>query len=88
MRRTIRENQFGRSDLGWQYSRFHFSFTDCHNPANVRFGKLRVLDDDLVEAGSGFDMHGRRDMEIIDEDVVFSTTEGAHFLFIEMPREL
>lgn len=65
MKRTIREKDFGRSDLGWLYSRFHFSFADYQNPENMRFGVLRVLNDDLVEAGRGFDLHGHRDMEII-----------------------
>ena len=65
MMRTLREVGYGRSDLGWLYSRFHFSFADYHNPGNMRFGVLRVLNDDLVEAGRGFDMHGHRDMEII-----------------------
>ena len=29
------------------------------------FGPLRVINDDYIEAGSGFGMHGHRDMEII-----------------------
>jgi hypothetical protein len=37
---------------------------------------------------SGEVLEARDAMEIIDEDLLFSTTEGAHFLFIEMPREL
>jgi len=76
MKRTIRENRFGRSDLGWLYSRFHFSFADYHNPENMRFGVLRVLNDDLVKAGGGFDMHGHRDMEIVSYVVDGELTHG------------
>lgn len=76
MKRTIREKEFGRSDLGWLYSRFHFSFADYHNPGNMRFGVLRVLNDDLVESGGGFDMHGHRDMEIISYVVDGELTHG------------
>lgn len=53
------------SNLGWLKSRFHFSFAEYYNPQNMHFGVLRVLNDDLVEAGSGFEMHPHRDMEII-----------------------
>ena len=55
----------GRSFLGWLDSRFHFSFADYYNPDNIRFGALRVLNDDLVEPGTGFDTHPHQDMEII-----------------------
>ena len=31
----------------------------------MNFGALRVINDDLVAAQTGFDMHPHRDMEII-----------------------
>jgi redox-sensitive bicupin YhaK (pirin superfamily) len=55
----------GRGHHGWLESYFHFSFARYFNPHNVRFGVLRVLNDDIVQAGEGFDTHPHRDMEII-----------------------
>lgn len=60
-----RADQLGRSDLGWLQSWFHFSFADYSDPARLHFGALRVINDDLVAPGTGFDTHGHRDMEII-----------------------
>lgn len=44
---------------------FHFSFAHYQNPDNVRFGVLRVLNDDNVKPHGGFDRHPHRDMEIV-----------------------
>lgn len=33
----------------WLKSRFHFSFAEYSNRANQGFGKLRVMNDDLVQ---------------------------------------
>lgn len=55
----------GVSEYGWLSSRFSFSFADYYNPKRMNFGALRVLNDDTVAAGHGFDMHPHRDMEII-----------------------
>ncbi len=44
---------------------FHFSFANYHNPNNMQFGVLRVLNDDDVRPNSGFDRHPHKDMEII-----------------------
>ena len=55
----------GRGDHGWLQSRFSFSFADWYEPSRMRFGALRVLNDDQIAAGSGFPPHGHRDMEII-----------------------
>lgn len=55
----------GRADHGWLQARYHFSFADYRNARRIRFGKLRVINDDIVKAGSGFDMHQHEDMEII-----------------------
>ena len=53
------------SNHGWLESRFHFSFAEYYDPSNTHFGVLRVLNDDLLEAKTGFDPHPHRDMEII-----------------------
>lgn len=55
----------GRADFGWLNTHYHFSFADYHNPARMHFGALRVINDDHVRAGSGFDPHSHQDMEII-----------------------
>lgn len=55
----------GRGDFGWLQARYHFSFSRYHDPARMGFGKLRVINDDRVKAGSGFDTHGHKDMEIV-----------------------
>lgn len=65
MLRKIESKNMGSSNLGWLKSKFHFSFAEYHNPDNINFGVLRVINDDLIEAGTGFDTHPHRDMEII-----------------------
>ncbi|MCF8496586.1 MAG: pirin family protein [Alphaproteobacteria bacterium] len=55
----------GQADYGWLQARYHFSFGDYRNPDRARFGILRVINDDIVRPGSGFDTHQHRDMEII-----------------------
>jgi redox-sensitive bicupin YhaK (pirin superfamily) len=66
----------GSSDHGWLKSKFHFSFADYYNPNNVHFGVLRVINDDLIEAGTGFDTHPHKDMEIISYVVNGELTHG------------
>lgn len=44
---------------------FHFSFASYHNPDNLNFGVLRVLNDDDVRPHDGFEKHPHRDMEIV-----------------------
>jgi quercetin 2,3-dioxygenase len=65
MLRRIDSENLGQSRLGWLHSRFHFSFAGYYDPDNVHFGALRVLNDDLVQPGGGFDLHPHRDMEIV-----------------------
>ena len=57
--------ELGSADHGWLKTRYHFSFAGYNNPKRVRFGKLRVINDDQIKAGSGFDMHPHDNMEII-----------------------
>ena len=64
LKKLIKENM-GTSNLGWLESRFHFSFADYRNPNNMNFGVLRVLNDDIVHANSGFETHPHSNMEII-----------------------
>ena len=55
----------GKADYGWLNARYHFNFGDYRHTGRTCFGKLRVINDDIVKAGSGFDMHPHEDMEII-----------------------
>ena len=50
---------------GWLDSRHSFSFGNYQDPMNTHFGRLLVNNDDRIAAGSGFDTHGHRDMEIV-----------------------
>ena len=40
-------------------------FADYYNPKNMRFGVLRVVNDDIIHTTSGFDMHPHENVEII-----------------------
>jgi redox-sensitive bicupin YhaK (pirin superfamily) len=55
----------GRFKNDWLNARYHFSFGDYHNPRRMGFGPLRVINDDVIGAGTGFGMHPHKDMEII-----------------------
>lgn len=76
MLKKIESKNMGSSNRGWLRSKFHFSFAEYYNPDNINFGVLRVINDDLVEAGTGFDTHPHRDMEIISYVVNGELTHG------------
>ena len=76
MLRKIDNKNMGRSNLGWLRSVFHFSFAEYYNPDNINFGVLRVINDDLIEAGTGFDTHPHQNMEIISYVVDGELTHG------------
>src|SRR5882672_5140755 len=54
----------GQTELGWLHSRHTFSFGNYFDPDRMGFRSLRVINDDVVEAGQGFGEHPHRDAEI------------------------
>lgn len=57
--------ELGHANYGWLDARYHFSFSRYWNPERTGFGKLLVINDDIVAAGKGFDTHPHDNMEII-----------------------
>ena len=55
----------GHVDLSWLDSHHSFSFGHWYDPQKVHFGALRVLNDDVVKGGEGFNTHPHDNMEIV-----------------------
>ena len=75
-----RSSQRFATDIDWLDSHHCFSFGRHYDAANTHFGLLLVSNDDVVAAGSGFETHPHRDMEIVtwvlDGQLVHQDSEG------------
>jgi redox-sensitive bicupin YhaK (pirin superfamily) len=55
----------GGQDHGWLDAKHHFSFANYYDPARMKWGALRVWNDDTIQPKGGFPAHPHRDMEIV-----------------------
>lgn len=54
-----------KTKISWLDSKHSFSFGHHWDPGNTHHGLLLVNNDDVVDAGTGFETHPHRDMEIV-----------------------
>lgn len=62
---VYRASERGYANYDWLQANYSFSFANYYNPARQNFGALRVLNDDIIQGGTGFGEHPHQNMEII-----------------------
>jgi len=74
----------GSTNFRWLKSRHTFSFRDYYDRKHMGFSVLRVINDDTISPGAGFDTHGHRDMEIVsyilEGSIEHADSEGNRFV--------
>jgi redox-sensitive bicupin YhaK (pirin superfamily) len=86
MIRVRKAGERGPFDHGWLDTCHTFSFADYSDPAHRGFRPLRVSNDDRVQPGMGFGMHGHQDLAAGDGVAV--TGESAVSVQAAVPSEV
>ena len=79
---VIKSSEHYHNEEDWLSTYWHFSFAHYQDPQKLNFGPLRVFNDDIIQPGTGFDLHPHRDMEIItyviDGELEHKDNQGNH----------
>lgn len=62
---TRKSEDRGHVSFGWLNARHSFSFGSYHEPRHMGVSALRVINQDIVKAGTGFPAHAHDNMEIL-----------------------
>ena len=63
--KIYKSDERAKTEAGWLSSRHSFNFNNHYNPERESFGKLLVLNDDVIAPGQGFSPHPHSNMEIV-----------------------